>query len=117
MLSDVAEFVVQGITVEGEIFEPSDWPARLFASLPETGPGGKKDYTQFIKPDVIDGDSSLVVRIALKDAHPQAFAIIKKFITENGLMVRSGRGARDAEQTGKYLAYGKDRRDPKRNTW
>ena len=52
MLSDIAEFVVQGITVEGEIFEPADWPARLCATLPETSPDGKRDYTQFIKPDV-----------------------------------------------------------------
>ena len=117
MLSDIAEFVVQGITVEGEIFEPRDWAEHLRNSLPETGSRGDTDYAAYIRPEVIDGDVSMVVRIALKDENPEAFGIIKKFISDNGLMVRAGRGARDSERTGKYLAFGKDRRDPNRNPW
>ena len=117
MLSDVAEFVVQGITVEGEIFEPADWAERLRDSLPKTGPNGAMDYSAYVRADIIEGDVSLVVRIALKNVHPEAFSIIKRYISDNGLMVRAGRGSRDSEGTGKYLAFGKDRRDPRRNNW
>ena len=117
MLSDVAEFVVQGITVEGEIFEPADWAERLRDSLPKVGPHGAADYSAYVRPDIIEGDVSLVVRIALKNVYPEAFSIIKRYISDNGLMVRAGRGSRDSEGTGKYLAFSKDRRDPRRNNW
>jgi len=117
MLSDVAEFVVQGITIEGGIFEPSDWAERLRVSLPEAGSSGSMDYSSYVRTDIIEGDVSLVVRIALKDVNPEAFGIIKRYISDNGLMVRAGRGSRDSERTGKYLAFGKDRRDPRRNNW
>lgn len=117
MFSDIAEFVVQGITVEGEIFEPSDWATRLRDSLPKIGPHGNMDYSSYVRPDIIEGDVSLVVRIALKNVNPEAFGIIKRYISDNGLMVRAGRGTRDSEKTGKYLAFGKNRRDPSRNNW
>ena len=117
MLSDVSEFVVQGITLEGEIFEPADWPEQLINALPKVGPGGGMDCSAFVRPVMSEGDVSLVVRISLKEANPQAFELIKKYISDNGLMVRAGRGSRDAETTGRYLAMGKERRDPSCNNW
>ena len=117
MLSDIAEFVVQGLTVEGEIFEPADWAERLRDSLPKMAADGVADYSKYVRPEVIEGEVSLVVRIALKNVYPEAFAIIKRYISDSGLMVRAGRGSRDSEGTGKYPAFNKDRRDPRRNKW
>jgi hypothetical protein len=48
------------------------------------------------------------------DAH--AFDLITQFVTTNKLKVRAGRGSRDAEATGKHMAYN-ERRDPSRNNW
>ena len=55
MLSDVAEFVVQGITVEGEIFEPAAWAERLRKSLPQAGLHGSMDYLPYVRTDIIEG--------------------------------------------------------------
>ena len=117
MLSDVAEFVVQGLTLEGEIFEPADWAERLRDTLSAVGSGGSMDCAAYVRPVISAGDVSLVVRISLKEANPQAFELIKKYISDHGLMVRAGRGSRDAEATGKYLAMGRERRDSSRNKW
>ena len=117
MLSDVAEFVVQGITLEGEIFEPSDWAERLQDSVSAVGPSGGMDCSAYVRSVVSEGDVSLVVRIALKDVNHQAFDLIKKYISDNGLMVRAGRGSRSAEGVGNPLPVARERRDPGRNKW
>ena len=58
-----------------------------------------------------------MVRIALKNVNPEAFGIIKRYISDNGLMVRAGRGSRDSEGAAHILPVGKERRDPNRNQW
>lgn len=117
MLSDAAEFVIKGITVEGDIFQPADWAERLCDSLARTGADGRKTYTSYVRPMVTDGIKSVLVRVALQKADPEVFDMIKRYITENRLMVRSGRGSRDAEATGPHPSISKERRDPSRNNW
>ncbi len=95
MLSDVVEFVVQGSTLEGEIFEPADWAERLRDTLPAVGSGGSMDCSAYVRLVKSAGDVFLVVRISLKEANPQAFELIKKYISDHGLMVRSGRDSCD----------------------
>ena len=117
MLSDAAEFVIKGITVEGDVFQPADWAERLCDSLARTGADGRKTYSSYVRPVVTEGIKSMLVRVALQKADSEAFGIIKRYITENRLMVRSGRGSRDAEATGMHPVIGKERRDPSRNNW
>ncbi len=114
MLSDVVEFVVQGLTLEGKIFEPADWAERLRDTLSAVGSAGSMDCSAYVWPVKSAGEVSLVVRISLKEANPQAFKLIKKYISDHGLMVRAGRRSRDAEAIGKYLAMSmsRERRDP-----
>ena len=117
MLSEVAEFVIQGITVEGEVFQPPDWAERLCESLAKTGWDGHKVYPSYARPMMVEGVKSVVVRASLRKDDVHAFELIKQFIAENRLMVRSGRGSRNAESTGPLPAIGKERRDPSRNNW
>lgn len=117
MLSEAAEFVIQGITVEGDIFQPADWAERLCDLLARTGADGRKTYSSYVRPVVTEGIKSVVVRVALQSADPEAFDMIRRYIAENRLMVRSGRGSRDAEATGPHPVIGKERRDPSRNIW
>lgn len=117
MLSEAAEFVIQGVTVEGNAFQPEDWAERLCNLLAKTGVDGRKKYSLYVRPVVSDGMKSVVVRVALQEANPEAFEIIKRYIAENRLMVRSGRGSRDAEASGPLPVVGKERRDPSRNIW
>ena len=116
MLSEAAEFVIQGVTVEGDIFQSADWVERLCNSLTMAGEDWHKRYSAYVRPEIIDGMCVMVVRVALQKADPVAFDMIKRYIAENRLMVRSGRGSRDAESIEPPVAC-KERRDPTRNTW
>ncbi len=117
MLPGVGEFVVQGITVEGELFQQPGWAGKL-CNLPESsGADGRPRHSSYVRPVVINGVVSVVVRESLETVDPEAFAAIKQFVTENKLQVRAGRGSRDAEVTGAYPVYDPERRSPENNKW
>ncbi|MDO8413973.1 MAG: DUF3579 domain-containing protein [Gallionellaceae bacterium] len=116
MLSAAAEFVIQGITLEGEVFQPVDWAERLCATLPPA-PDQRVDYSSFVRPMMIGGVKSLIVRIALKEANTPAFNLIKQYIADHHLLVRAGRGSRDADPDRAKPPVAHERRDPNRNNW
>jgi hypothetical protein len=115
MLFGLAEFVVQGKTADGKVFQPEDWAGRLLDQLASDRPAVK--YASYLHHEVIEGVRSLVVKGALKEVDPRAFNMIKQFVADNRLMVRAGRGAIDAEGTGPQRVIDQERRDPKRNAW
>lgn len=117
MLSEAAEFVIQGITMDGDVFQSADWAERLCNLLARTGADWRKMYSAYVRPEVTDGISAVVVRVALQKADPEAFDMIKRYIAENRLIVRSGRGSRDAESIEQLPVADKERRDPIRNIW
>ncbi len=117
MLSEAAEFVIQGITVEGNVFQPEDWAERLCSSLAKTGVDGRKMYFPYVRPVMTVGIKSVVVRVSLQKADPDVFDMITRYIAENRLVVRSGRGSRDTEATGPLPVIGRERRNPNRNNW
>jgi hypothetical protein len=117
MLPGVGEFVVQGITVDGELFQQQGWAGRL-CNLPESaGSDGRPRHSSYVRPVVINGVISVVVRESLGTVDPEAFAAIKKFVAEHKLQVRAGRGSRDAEVTGAYPVFDPERRSPGNNKW
>lgn len=113
----LSEFVVQGMTVDGSRFEPADWAERFCDSLAKTGADGHKTYSSYVRPMVIRGVSSLVVRASLRTDIPEIFALVKHYIAENRLMVRAGRGGRYLQTTGAYPAVNTERRDPNGDNW
>lgn len=67
---------------------------------------------------MIDGVKCVVVRATLRIDNAEAFELIKRYVTENRLMIRAGRGGGDyIETTGSYPAFGKERRDPNNDDW
>lgn len=112
MLSDIAEFVIHGKTLEGEIFQPPDWVEKLCGDLSGTAAAKGKVYPDYVRPIISGGTASLVVQVSLKRDNAEAFAQIKRFIAENRLVVRSGRGSRDAENTGPLTVFSGERRNP-----
>jgi Protein of unknown function (DUF3579) len=111
----LAEFVVQGITTEKNVFQPEDWAEQLLDKLASDRPAVR--YASYLRAEVIKGVKSLVVRSALKEVDPGAFNLLRQFVADNHLMVRAGRGVIDAEGTGPQRAIDQERRDPKRNAW
>jgi hypothetical protein len=117
MLPGVGEFVVHGITVDGEVFQQSGWVGKL-CNLPGTpGTDGLPRCASYVRPVVVNGVVSVLVRESLETVDPKAFAAIKQFVAEHRLQVRAGRGSRDAEVTGAYPVYDPERRSPENNKW
>ncbi len=117
MLPGVAEFVVQGITTDGEVFQPPQWAEQLCDSLGKTSPDDRLLYSSYVRPVMVDGVASVVVRVSLQLVDVKAFEMIRQFVTENRLQVRAGRGSRDAEEVEPLPAIGQERRSPKNNDW
>lgn len=117
MLSGVSEFVIQGITESGELFQQADWSVNLCNMLGRVGSDGRMIYSAYARPVMIDGVHSVLIRIALQHVDPKAFEMVKAFVAEHHLKVRSGRGSRDAEKTGPHPVLGVERRDTKDSGW
>jgi hypothetical protein len=114
----LSEFVIQGKTAEGVLFKPEDWAEQFCGTLADKmGVNGRKTHSSFVRPMVIGGANSMVVRTSLQRNNPEVFNMIKRYIIENHLMVRPGRGGEYLQTTGAYPAISEERRDRSRNNW
>jgi len=102
MLSEAAEFVIQGITVERDVFQPADWAERLCNSLARTGVDGRKMYSPYVRPMVTDGMKSVVVRVALQNADPDAFGMISGILPRIALWCAPGAVAGTPKPAGRF---------------
>ncbi len=99
MSSDLPKLVIEGITVEGTAFRPSNWIERLIDTLstygedrrasprPYSGTDRRHRHEDFLKTQIIDGRKCLVVDTRLRDANPAAFHFLLEFIRSNRLRV------------------------------
>lgn len=114
---ELAEFVIQGITKDGQVFRPSNWGERLGDMLSTTGHDGRIIYSSYLRPMVIQGMHSVVVRFSLEKADPHAFELVKQFVKANHLVVRAGRKRLEAGATGLFPTISMERRSPENNGW
>jgi hypothetical protein len=117
MFPGVAEFVVHGITVDGEIFQPQEWAQQLCNKLGTTATDGRPRYSSYVRPVKVDGVACVVVCYSLETVDEKAFRMIKQFVAEHRLQVRAGRGSRDAEVTGKHPVFDPERRSSGNGNW
>ena len=87
-------FHIQGITLSGRTFRPSDWSERLAGALssfrPKTGAGGIGShigYSPYCVPRVIEGVKCVIVNEALRDLEPMAWDFVMHFARDNELKV------------------------------
>ncbi len=88
------EFFIQGITLAGKTFRPSDWSERLAGALssfrPKSGTGGigaHIGYSPYCVPRVIEGIKCVIVNEALRDIEPMAWDFVMHFARDNELQV------------------------------
>lgn len=117
MLSGISEFVIQGITEDGALFDQTGWAANLCNMHGSAGSDGRMIYSSFVRPLMVNGVPAVVVQNELQHVDPKAFEMIKQFVAEHQLKVRSGRGSRDAEATGVHPVIGQERRKPEPKGW
>jgi Protein of unknown function (DUF3579) len=93
-VSKPRQVFIQGITLEGRTFRPSDWSERLAGAMSSFRPGGSHGgigafigYSPYCVPRVIDGVKCVIVSEALKDIEPMAWDFVMNFARDNHLQV------------------------------
>ena len=86
------EVFIQGITIQGRVFRPSDWAERLAGVMSSFRPGGVQpgshlSYSPWCVPTTIDGVKCVVVHSDLREAEPMAWDFCMNFAKDNELQV------------------------------
>jgi hypothetical protein len=88
------QFFIQGITVEGKTFRPSDWAERLAGAMSSFRPEGAQGgigafigYSPLCVPRVINGMKCVIVSEALRDVEPMAWDFVMSFARDNHLQL------------------------------
>ena len=101
MSSDLPMFVIEGITVDGKVFRPSDWIERLIDTVSSygsdrrtragsySGPDRRRQQLGFLRAQMIEGRKCLVVDARLQAANPAAFRFLQDFIQSNRLRTQA----------------------------
>ena len=86
------EVFIQGVTLSGSTFRPSDWAERLAGVMSSFRPGGAQpgshlSYSPWCVPTIINGIKCVIVNHALRDAEPMAWDFVMNFAHDNELQV------------------------------
>ena len=89
--AQAAEFVIQGLTLDGKAFRPSDWAERLCGVMAAFGGDHRMRYSPFVHPITVNGVRCVVVDRRLEEIEPRAYRFLVNFAKDNELRVRRGR--------------------------
>ena len=89
--AEIAEFVIQGVTLDGKPFRPSDWAERLCGVMAAFGGDHRMQYSPFVHPITANGLRCVVVDVRLEEIAPMAYRFLVNFAKDNELRVRHGR--------------------------
>ncbi len=88
------EIFIQGITLDGKAFRPSDWAERLAGAMSCFRPEGTREgigafigYSPLCVPRVINGVKCVIVNERLRDVEPMAWDFVMSFARDNRLQV------------------------------
>jgi hypothetical protein len=93
----VVEFVIQGVTLDGKPFRPSDWAERLCGVMSAFGGDHRMQYSPYVHPVTAGGIRCVVVDIRLEEIEPMAYRFLISFARDNDLKTRDGRVAERTE--------------------
>lgn len=87
------EYYIQGLTLDGKAFRPSDWSERLAGAMSSFRPAsahGKAayiGYSPYCVPRVVGNVKCVLVNEALKELEPMAWDFVMHFARDNQLRV------------------------------
>jgi hypothetical protein len=81
-----AKIIIEGITLEGRTFRPSDWAERISGRL-ATFHNHRMLYSPLLRPAVRNGYKCVIMDPALKQENPELFAHMLEFARVNNLRV------------------------------
>ena len=86
------EFFIQGVTLDGQTFRPSDWAERLAGAMSCFRPDGVRGgigafigYSPLCVPRTINGVKCVIVNEALRGIEPMAWDFVMNFARDNQL--------------------------------
>ncbi|MEN9417443.1 MAG: hypothetical protein RI988_1063 [Pseudomonadota bacterium] len=89
------QVLIQGLTLDGRAFRPSDWAERLAGAMASFRPGGALagrsgpiGYSPYCVPQVVDGVRSVLVSEELAGIEPMAWDFVMNFARDNELRTR-----------------------------
>lgn len=90
--SSAKQVFIQGITLDGRTFRPSDWAERLAGVMSSFRPGGAQpgshlSYSPWCVPTVINGVKCVIVDSELRNHEPMAWDFVLNFAKDNELQV------------------------------
>jgi hypothetical protein len=85
------EFVIQGVTLDGRPFRPSDWAERLCGVMAAFGGDHRMQYSPYVHPVTANGVRCVVVDARLEEIEPMAYRFLLGFAKDNELRTREGR--------------------------
>ena len=95
---------IQGTTLDGRTFRPSDWAERLAGAMSCFRPDGVRGrigdfigYSPYCVPRVIGGVKFVIVNEALRDLEPMAWDFVMNFARDNQLQVSDACLLRDED--------------------
>ncbi|HZM45714.1 MAG TPA: DUF3579 domain-containing protein [Burkholderiales bacterium] len=91
MFPDCLEIVIQGVTVSGQPFRPSDWAERLCGMMSAFSEDRYLSYSPYLKPIIAAGVRCVVLDMKLEELDPAAFRFLLEFAKDNELKIRPGR--------------------------
>ena len=80
------EIIIEGKTLDGAKFRPSDWVDRLCGML-AVFDQQKTFYSPYLRPMVFQGMNCVAVKKELESSDSQVFKFIMQFATDNKLRV------------------------------
>ena len=89
----IVEFVIQGVTLDGKTFRPSDWAERLCGVMAAFGGDHRMQYSPYVHPVTAGGVRCVVVDLRLEELEPMAYRFLLSFAKDNELKTRDGRVA------------------------
>lgn len=86
------ELFIQGVTLDGKTFRPSDWAERLAGVMSQFRPGGAQrgshlGYSPWCIPTQQGGVKCIVVHRDLQAHEPMAWDFVMNFAKDNRLQV------------------------------
>ena len=91
------QFFIQGQTLDGRTFRPSDWAERLAGAMSSFRPGGAKGgigafigYSPYCVPRLIANTKNVIVDERLKALEPMAWDFVMNFARDNQLKIVEG---------------------------
>jgi hypothetical protein len=96
---------IQGLTLEGRSFRPSDWAERLAGAMSSFRPGASAGgigafigYSPYCVPRIIGGVKGVLVNEALRGIEPMAWDFVINFARDNELRMQDLRPGEDLER-------------------